>query len=242
MASISPRRVTAYHHASDLPEECWIALRQNELAANIILPFAIKARHFPREDGKDQLWIIVYDDTGKDVEFVLSCTKGALENYPVFVYTHKSAAQLAQDEQQMADALLQLVLCLLNEVPPQRVFSVFSLSQVALKFAEIFQEHAQGHGIQALEAPYYDASLAVCTKETLNKSSASFSSFPDDFSIALRRADISDLEGTKALCKGFSLTSVSIAYIAWEINSDVFCANSRLMNWTMKVQSWRLER
>jgi GNAT superfamily N-acetyltransferase len=181
---------------------------QNEPAANIILPFAQKALDFPRKDDKDQLWIILNDDTSNDVEFVLSCNKGLLGNYPIFVYTPKSSAQLAQEANHIADSLLQLVLCLLREVPPQRVFSVFSIAKVAEKFAEIFEEHTQ-QKFRALEDPYYDATFTFCTNETLNESSASFSSLPEseNLLIALRRADISNLEGIKALCKGFSYTS-----------------------------------
>lgn len=212
MASVPPR-TTAYYHAADLPPEFWSALKRNELAANIILPFATKSLHLPREDNKEQLWIIVYDE-GKGVEFILSCTKGPLGNYPIFVYTHKSSTQLTQDEARTTDSLLRLVLRLLQEVQPQRVFSVFSLAKVARKFAEIFEEHAhQGHGIRAHDDPYYDATFTFCTSETLNSSSAVFSSPSEDFLIALRRADMTNLEGVKALCKGFSDISVSIAYI-----------------------------
>ncbi|KAG8219529.1 hypothetical protein J3R82DRAFT_479 [Butyriboletus roseoflavus] len=205
-----PCRARAYNHASDLPTEFWDALMQNEAAANIILPFAKKALDYPREDGNDQLWIILYSETSNNVDFVLSCTKGSLGNYPVFVFTPKSSAQLTLEENQgkdMAASLLQLVLCLLKEVPPQRVFSVFSIAKVAEKFAEILEEQARG--VKALEVPYYDAIFTFCTSETLNKASISFSSLPEseDILIALRRADISHLEEIKALCKGFSHTS-----------------------------------
>ena len=238
MSSVPLRRERAYNHAADLPAEFWTALMQNEPAANIILPFAQEALDFPRDDGKDQLWIILNDDTSNDVEFVLSCNKGLLGNYPIFVYTPKSSAQLAQEENHIADSLSQLVLCLLREVPPQRVFSVFSIAKVAEKFAEIFEEHTQ-QKFRALKDPYYDATFTFCTNKTLNKSSASFSSLPEpeNFLIALRRADISHLGGIKALCKGFSHTSVSPAYIVLCINYNVFCADSRLIYSMTNVQS-----
>ena len=244
MSSVPPRRAVAYTHASDLPTEFWAVLRQNEPAANIILPFAKKACKFPREDGKDQLWIILYDDAGNDVEFVLSCTKGLLGNYPIFVYTPKSSVQLAQEEDHTADSLLHLVLCLLREVPPQRVFSVFSVAKVAEKFAEIFEQHTQEqYGIRALKDLYYDATFAFCTDETLNKSSIPFHPLPEseDFLIALRRADMSNLAGIKTLCKGFSDTSASIAYTACRMNYNVFCADSRLIYLMTNVPSWRPE-
>lgn len=246
MSSVPPSRARAYSHASDLPTAFWDALMQNEAAANIILPFAKKALDFPREEGSDQLWIVLYDETSDDVEFVLSCTKGPLGNYPIFVFTPKSSVQLALEGRlgkSMTASLLQLVLCLLREVSPQRVFSVFSIAMVAEKFAEIFEEHT--HGIHALEDPYrYDATFTFCTRETLKKASVSFSSRPEseDILIALCHADTSHLEGIKALCKGFSFTSVSSAYIAWCMNHNVFCTDSRLINLMTNVRSWRLGR
>lgn len=242
MSSVPSCRAHAYNHASDLPAEFWGALMQNEAAANTILPFAKKALDFPREDGNDQLWIILYDDTGDNVEFVLSCTKGPLGNYPIFVFTSKSSAQLTLEEQQgkdIASSLSQLVLCLLKQVPLQRVFSVFSIAKVAEKFARIFEEHARG-----VADPYYDATFTFCTRETLNKSSVSFSppSESEDILIALRRADISHLEGIKALCKGFSYTSVGTAYIVQCANHKFFYTNSRLIYLMTNVQSWKLGR
>ncbi|KAF8445613.1 hypothetical protein L210DRAFT_3641979 [Boletus edulis BED1] len=211
MSSVPPRRAVAYNHASDLPAEFWAALRQNEPAANTILPFAKKALDFPRDDSNDQLWIIQYEGAGNDVEFVLSCTRGLLGNYPIFVYTPKSSAQLTQEGNHVVDSMLQLVLCLLGKVPPQRVFSVFSVALVAETFADIFEAQThQTHGIRALKDLrdlYYDATFTFCTRETLNMTSAPLSSESEDFLIALRRADISHLEGIKVLCKGFSCTS-----------------------------------
>ncbi|KAF8548580.1 hypothetical protein OG21DRAFT_746191 [Imleria badia] len=211
----STRQARAYHHASDLPAEFWRALSQNEAASNVILPFAKKALNFPREDDNgDQLWIVLYDGTN-DVEFVLSCTKGPLGNYPIFIVTSKSSSQIAQEEKhgkKLADSLLPLVLCLLNEVPPQRVFSVFSIAKVAWTFAEIFEVNTRHeHGIEALEQPYYDATLTFCTSETLNEPPDSMASFPasgsDDIVVDRRRADMSHLKGITAMCKAFSETS-----------------------------------
>ncbi|KAH0840305.1 hypothetical protein J3R83DRAFT_1315 [Lanmaoa asiatica] len=208
---LSPQ-ACAYHHASDLPEEVWRALLQNEAAANVILPFAKKASQFSRGDDRKQLWIALYDGA-KNVEFVLSCTKGPLGDYPIFIVACKSSPQLAQEEKlgkNIADSLLPLVLCLLKEVRPQRIFSVFSIAKVAQQFAEIFEAHIrQEYGIQVLKDPYYDATFTFCTRETFVQSLDL--TFPlgesEDFVIALRRADMSQLTGVQALCKAFSETS-----------------------------------
>ncbi|KAH0840299.1 hypothetical protein J3R83DRAFT_1309 [Lanmaoa asiatica] len=182
MSSIIPTcQARAFYHAGDLPREVWRALLQNEAAANVILPFAKKALNFPRKGDSEQLWIALYDNTDS-VEFVLSCTKGPLGNYPVFIVACKSSPQLAQEEKlgkSIADSMLPLVLCLLKEVPPQRIFSVFSIAKVTEKFAEIFEAQTrQEYGIRAFKDPYYDATFTFCTSETFKKSSDAISSLP----------------------------------------------------------------
>ncbi|KAI9569288.1 hypothetical protein HD554DRAFT_2020701 [Boletus coccyginus] len=206
----SARQARVYHHASDLPAEVWHALLQNEAAANVILPFAKKASKFPRGGDNEQLWIALYGGTN-NVEFVLSCTKGPLGNYPIFIVSSKSSVQIAQDERHgknIADSLLPLVLCLLQEVPPQRVFSVFSIAKVTETFAEIFVASTRKeHGIQALKDPYYDATFTFCTSETLKKAPDPLPG-SEDVAISLRPADMShDLTGVKDMCKAFSETS-----------------------------------
>lgn len=211
---MSSAHCQAYRNASDLPAEFWSTLRKNEAAANLILPFAKKALASPPKAGDDQLWIILYDPTGKDVEFVLSCTRGLLGNYPIFVFTPKSSAQLAREEAEGKDIpnrLSQLALRLLNEVPSDRVFSVFSVAYVAEKFARALQEH----GIQPHDEPYYDAIFTFCTAETLGRSTENFTLKSEGLKISLRLADMSHLDGVKDLCRDFSLTSVSIIDTAY---------------------------
>ncbi|KAI9463421.1 hypothetical protein HD554DRAFT_2027169 [Boletus coccyginus] len=206
---VSACQAHAYHHASDLPEEVWGALFQNEAAANVILPFATKASAFPRGGDNDQLWIALYDET-RNVEFVSSCTKGPLGNYPIFIVASKSSAQIAQEEERgrdIADSLLPLVLCLLKEVPPQRVFSVFSITRVAEKFAAIFEAYIRREysNILALRDPYYDATFTFCTRETLSESlDFAFPRESEDITVDIRRADPSHLEEIKVLCKKWS--------------------------------------
>ena len=214
------RQARAFYHASDIPDEVWRALSENEAAANVILPFAKKAKKLPRgHDG--QFWIALYNGTN-NVEFVLSCTRGPLGNYPIFIVPSKASARHAQEGQRdkdLADSLLPLVRCLLDKVDhPDRIFSIFSIARVTEKFAEIFQAevHArQHHDIQAHKDPYYDATFTFCTSETFNESLRL--EFPlrgtEDITISLRRADKTHLEGIKALCKAFSETSVSTIFI-----------------------------
>lgn len=245
-SNIDPaRQACAYHHASDLPKVVWRALLQHEAVANVILPFAKKAINSPRDS--DQLWIVVYD--ANNVEFVLSCTKGPIDNYPIFIIACKSSTQLAQEERRgrpITDALSPLIMCLLNEVPPQRVFSVFSTVKVTTAFAKLFEAYThEKHGIQAIKAPYYDATFTFCTRETLKKPPAdAVSSFTgqEEIAIALLRADMSHLGAIAAMCKAFSETSVSPTSCLRCSCADcivLFCNASRRLSLMMPAQSWK---
>ncbi|KIJ22063.1 hypothetical protein PAXINDRAFT_63842 [Paxillus involutus ATCC 200175] len=202
-------RARRFTSARDLPESVWVALRQNESAANIILPFAEKALK-SSSDEQQLWWIVLYDDSGS-VEFVLSCTKWLLGNYPIFIYTPKSSAQLEQEQKggkEITESVSQLVSSLLEVVHPTRVFSVFSIAEVAKQFARIFQETIKEKDIKAIDEPYYDATFTFCTRETLRSPSLAVSPLRDDsIVISLRRADMSHLGGLTVLCKAFAATS-----------------------------------
>ncbi|KAF8846058.1 hypothetical protein BDN67DRAFT_1006545 [Paxillus ammoniavirescens] len=201
-------RARRFTSARALPKSVWDALRQNEPAANIILSFAEKAALKSSSD-EQQLWVALYDDSGS-VEFVLSCTKGLLGNYPIFIFTPKSSAQLEQEEKGgkgITESMSQLVSSLLEVVHPTRVFSVFSIAEVARQFAQIFQETIKEKDIKAIDEPYYDATFTFCTRETLS-SSLPISPLKDDsIVIAIRRADMSQLGALTVLCKEFAATS-----------------------------------
>ncbi|KIK97549.1 hypothetical protein PAXRUDRAFT_136090 [Paxillus rubicundulus Ve08.2h10] len=198
-------RAHRFTSASDLPNSVWDAFRQNESAANIILPFAEKARNSPSDE--QNLWIVLYDDSGS-VEFVLSCTKGLLGDYPIFIFTPKSSAQLENGGREITQSVSHLVSSLLEVVHPTRVFSVFSIAEVTKQFARIFQETVKETDIKAKNKPYYDATFTFCTKETLCNPSHAISPLRDDsIVISLRRADMSHLGGLTVLCKEFAATS-----------------------------------
>ena len=201
MSNDSPPQAHAYRHAAEIPDEVWRALRENEADANIILPHAIKALASPDDVSGKQLWIAVYDGTN-NVLFVLSCTHGPMDDYPIFIVACKRSNDLAQD-------LGPLVQCLMDAVPRERVFSVFARKPVAEMFAQLLHEAC---GIQALEKPYYDARLAWCTRDTFVDPidlRLPVRDGDDEVAIALRKADKTHLEGVAQLCKQFSETSVS---------------------------------
>ncbi|KAH7886094.1 hypothetical protein F5I97DRAFT_1808953 [Phlebopus sp. FC_14] len=194
------RPTQLYRYASQLPETVWNALSRKEASANIILPFAEKARDHHQDDR--QLWIVYYNED-RDVVFVLSCTEGPLGKYPIFIFTPMSQEELAQPN--VTDPVELLALTLLDSIPDarQRVFSVFSCVPVARKFAESWNNLTKA---QIEEAPYYDATLTYCTGDTITDASIA-RPLPQDLSISLRRADESHVEKVGHLCRSFSQLS-----------------------------------
>ncbi|KAG6373859.1 hypothetical protein JVT61DRAFT_6011 [Boletus reticuloceps] len=242
MANIVPaHQALAFHHASHIPQEVWSALWENEAAANVILSFALKAKKLPQGGAHDHLWIAQYDGA-RNVEFVLSCTRGPVDNYPIFIVPSASFARAIREgmnDQDLDHALLPLVQCLRNEVDPQRVFSVFSIARMTERFAEVFvtQAHADGaNDIEALQPPYYDATFTFCTRETLNASLPPPLEDSEGVSIALCRADTSHLEQVKNLCIAFSKTSppYQLDDARARLEADAMIANEHV--WVHSIQ------
>ena len=192
-----------YTHASDIPEAIWNAFKRNEGAANILYPFASKAREFPREN-EGQLWIAYFDQT-EQVTFVLSCTTRSLGDYPIFIYTAHGPT-----ERQIADIagpLESLARELEGSLADKaRVFAVFACEAVTREFCKIWSTLS---GIN-IEGEYYDATFTFCTNATLTPSS-NLRTLPEDrnLAISLGPAESSHLALAARLCEEFSKTSVS---------------------------------
>lgn len=139
-------RVETYTHATDIDDAVIAAFESNEGAANIMYPFILKAKDLPR-DGT-QLWIAYFEDD-EQVPFVLSCTKGVLGNYPVFIFTTKPPTE--RKPCHITQPLELLAHALRASVAPERVFAVFS--------------HI------AIGSEYYKAIFSCCTAATFTPSS-----------------------------------------------------------------------
>ncbi|KAI6047919.1 hypothetical protein EDC04DRAFT_2886712 [Pisolithus marmoratus] len=155
-------RVETYTHASDIDDAVIAAFESSEGAANIMYPFILKAKDLPRDGA--QLWIAYFDDNGQ-VAFVLSCTKGVLGNYPVFIFTTKPPTE--REPRHIIQPLGLLAHALRTSVTPERVFAVFSCEAVTREFARIWTDLT---GI-AIEHEYYRATFSYCTAATLTPSS-----------------------------------------------------------------------
>lgn len=198
-------RVESYTHASDINDAVIDAFKSNEGAANTIYPFILKARDFPR-DGS-QLWIAHFEDNGQ-VTFVLSCTRGVLGDYPVFIFTTKPPTE----RKDITQPLGQLAQALRASVAPERVFAVFSCEAVTCEFARIWTELT---GID-VEREYYRATFSYCTAATFTPSSQ-LRPLPEnrDLAIWLGPANESHTAKVAELCHKFAATSVSNYIDKW---------------------------
>ncbi|KAL4070646.1 hypothetical protein J3A83DRAFT_3239360 [Scleroderma citrinum] len=189
-----------YTHADDLPAPVWDAFRHNEAAANVVYPFALKARESPR-GSQEQLWIAYFDSTDQ-VTFVLSCTTRSLGDYPVFIYTTNGPAE--RQPADITEPLESLATALRRSVNPARVFAVFACEAVTREFARIWEVLSE----IKVEGPYYDATFTFCTKTTLTPS-MNLRPLPEDrnLTIWLGQAEDSHLAWVANLCQQFAATS-----------------------------------
>ncbi|KAG6337080.1 hypothetical protein ID866_2033, partial [Astraeus odoratus] len=149
-------RVESYAHANNIPEAVWGALRAQEARNNIVYPFALKARDFDQNDTA-QLWLAYFNEAGQ-VTFILSCTRGDLGDYPVFIVTSMPYAE-CRDET-ITGPLARLAEELRSKVQLDRVFAVFAYAPVAHTFATVWQ----GQTNVARGEEYYRAAFGHCTR------------------------------------------------------------------------------
>ncbi|TFY63132.1 hypothetical protein EVJ58_g3425 [Rhodofomes roseus] len=211
-SNTSSHKVAVYTSARDLPQEVWIAFHENPRNANIMLPYAKKARYNPdRYPGSagSNVWLVCSTSAPgsltASVDFVLSCTEGSLGSYPLFIFTPIPLSQLSA--QFYLPRLRSLVKRLQQSVPPERVFSIFALEPVARDFASLW---TKATGISLDKDPeYYAAKFTYCTKTTLQSGQLA----PlRDVAYDLRPARESDLHNVAELCSGFAETSVRSFY------------------------------
>ncbi|KAG6329070.1 hypothetical protein ID866_10019 [Astraeus odoratus] len=196
---MSPR-IEAYTHANNIPETVWGALRAQEARSNVIYPFALKAKEFGQNDTA-QLWLAYFNGAGQ-VTFVLSCTRGDLGDYPIFIVTSIPYAE-CQDEV-ITGPLVLLAKELRSKVQLDRVFAVFAYAPVAHMFATVWQDQTN----VARGDEYYRAAFGHCTRASFMNAQEP-RTLPSDRSIEvwLGRAEARHTEQVADLCFQFAETS-----------------------------------
>ncbi|KAH7916418.1 hypothetical protein BJ138DRAFT_1108783 [Hygrophoropsis aurantiaca] len=193
--------VQTYYSALAIPAHVWETMKLYPSTSNIILPYAEKALRAEASgtalSGRN-LWI-TYARPGQQVEFVLSCTEGALGTYPIFIFTSIPITQI--EEAYLEHPIYLLAKTLLDVVGLERVFSVFAVEPVTLKFAAVWSELT---GINTYAEPYYDATFSYCTKKSFVNRTTTI--HPDlIFELCLATPD--DTEAVARLCRNFAATS-----------------------------------
>ncbi|CCM04191.1 uncharacterized protein FIBRA_06357 [Fibroporia radiculosa] len=202
----STHTINVYKSARDLPLEVWEAFHAHPRNSNIIYPHASKAKQQSRSNPNVErdTWIVCTTPGGRgrssSLDFVLSCTEGPLDSYPIFIFTPIPISHL--DPNHYRPRLRGLIHALQECVPPERVFSVFSLNPISRAFADIWT-HQTGIGLDD-DPIYYEAKLTYCTKATLTHIR------PDvlqNTTYRLRLANERDVPEAAKLCHGFAAVS-----------------------------------
>ena len=212
--------VSVFRHSSALPPMVWDAFRQHERNANIMYPHAIADLTAPNDASRPQLWLTCssyHSSTSPfTLDFVLSCTEGPLGSYPIFIFTTAPFDTLL-DTMYVYPRIKALVDALLQNIPSERVFSVFAQEPVTRVFTSLWEANTR---ISSYKTPYYAANLTYCTKQTfVNRSTTLI----PGISFTPRLAVESDIDAVTSLCKGFAATSVS-RHLSTEAQScDIDC-------------------
>lgn len=137
------------------------------------------------------------------LDFVVSCTEGSLGTYPLFIYSNHPAS--ASDNHAFLEPRMTAIAnTLLNQVPTQRVFSVFSLTAITRAFAAKWSALTGSRIVQG--DPWYSATSSYCTLSTF-RGARSVSECNYEPGHSLRRASWADLDECAALCQEFASTS-----------------------------------
>jgi predicted GNAT family acetyltransferase len=193
-----------HHSARDLIQHAGVQLEARARESNIIYPHALNLKH-EEEKGEavppNQLWITCWTKNsrgGHSLDFVLACTSHLLGDYPIFIYCNYSASSLA--DAFVRPRVQALALALSGQVPPTRVFSIFSLKSVTDVFVREWT--ALTGATPILDDPYYFATSSFCSHETFKGARQA-----SDPSHVMRRATMDDLEECATLCREFADTS-----------------------------------
>ncbi|KAK7694964.1 hypothetical protein QCA50_002152 [Cerrena zonata] len=201
----APYHVDVYTSALRLPKMVWDTFSSNPRSANIMYPHALKCHHLEdkgRQPAPDQFWIVCCtgaNGSNMSVDFVLSCTRGPLGNYPIFIFTTVPHTQL--DSNAAVVRISALVDHLSAYANVKRVFSVFAPELLARVFASIWTER-KGIPLDPVLPEYYAAKLTYCNRESFNRVEP-----PLYAGYLMRLANESDIPKVAPLCHGFSAES-----------------------------------
>ncbi|KAG2118010.1 uncharacterized protein F5147DRAFT_833142 [Suillus discolor] len=199
--------VQVFDLSTGLSEAGWNALLSNAARANLVLPHAEKVfgRQIftPRIDSAEQLWLTYSKPGTSEISLVLSCTEGPLDKYPLFIIPTIPIAEFTPEF--LESSMMALCSALVEEpgFRKERVFSIFSVENIAEAFALTWERLT---GIGRIEKPYYSAFFSVCTESTLVRQERPPRP-SEDVILDPRLAVEQDAEEIAKLCREFAKTS-----------------------------------
>lgn len=200
--------LSTYTSTRSIPRHVWTALKENERAANVILPHALTS--LCKEDVPGQLWITcetaLTPNADPQLEFILSCVEWHMGTYPVFIISTLPTSSLTPAF--LAPRVAMLAAELQSWVPTTRVYSIFSPAPLAKAFSQAWSNVT---GVELEEQPFYAARFSHCSRRTFVDRSQTL---PPDCVYNLRLASESDIPGVAALCKGFASDAVRVPFLS----------------------------
>ncbi|KAJ7597401.1 hypothetical protein C8J56DRAFT_318445 [Mycena floridula] len=146
-------------------------------------------------------WLTLWTTSGPSelprLDIVLACTKGALGNHPIFLW---SPPDYILTDRWLSERIKKLVQYLENCVENRRVFSVFGKAPLIEEFGRCW---AHLTGFQLHQQAFYEAWLIECTPASFK-----MSLYHLPHGHAIRRATAVDQSAVADLCKGFSDTTI----------------------------------
>ncbi|KAL1744822.1 acyl-CoA N-acyltransferase [Schizophyllum fasciatum] len=197
--------IHTYTRPSQIPDAVWNTLEEHAASANIVYAGALKTRRQEEQRNRPaapgQAWITssVLTRNGPVVDFILSCSDGAMGGYPVFIFTTHRISSLNRDN--LYPRLGPIAEALLKAVPTHRVYSVFAPDIIATTFTEIWQKLT---AIAPERELYYHAAFSRLPRRAFRDRAPSNIHGMD---FQLRPAVDADIPRVAALCKGFASTS-----------------------------------
>ncbi|KAG0707499.1 hypothetical protein DFH29DRAFT_628059 [Suillus ampliporus] len=228
--------VQRFDRSTGIPEDVWTVLRTNAARANIILPHAEKVfgrqKFIPGIDATEQLWLVYSKPATSEIQFILSCTEGPLDKYPLFIVPTDPIAELTPEL--LESPMKALCNALLHEPDfrKQRVFSVFSVQPVTEAFVLAWEKLAE---IDHIEDPYYHAIFTMCTKDTL-VSQQRAAPPSEDVVLEPRFAVEQDAEKIAVLCHEFAATSPPFILSVEKSHEEAKLMVANKQVWVLEIQ------
>jgi len=174
--------------------------------------------------GNEPFWLTVWSSPSPFIpptlDVVLSCLSWKLGDYPIFLWTPKNPTSVSPSW--LTPRIEVLAERLLEMVPPQRVFSIFGMTQLVKSFTHYWSSLVH---CPIEPEPFYAAYYSFCNPETFKESSSGDDTLPRGDSI--RRARTEDLAAVAQLCKEFADDSV---YFPLEIDAATVEARELISN------------